>query len=87
MEVKEQVDAKAKLGREKALELLGLAQTVYISKGRKSLEFSMSEEPDEEELLALMLGRTGNLRAPTLLRGDTLLVGFNTALYESFFDA
>ena len=29
-----------------------------------------------------MLGPTGNLRAPTMVCGDTLLVGFNQELFE-----
>jgi len=29
-----------------------------------------------------MLGPTGNLRAPTLRRGSTLLVGFNEGVYR-----
>ena len=29
-----------------------------------------------------MLGPTGNLRAPTIRSGSTLLVGFNEAQYE-----
>ena len=37
--------------------------------------------PEDEELLGLILGRSGTLRAPTLLRGQTLLVGFNNEAY------
>jgi hypothetical protein len=40
------------------------------------------EEPDEEQIALLLLGPTGNLRAPTLRRGRTLLVGFDEASYE-----
>jgi len=32
-----------------------------------------------------MLGPSGNLRAPTIRRGKTLLVGFNEDLYGSVF--
>jgi arsenate reductase-like glutaredoxin family protein len=31
-----------------------------------------------------MLGPTGNLRAPTLRRGKTVLVGFNEEVFERF---
>lgn len=41
-----------------------------------------SEAPDDDELLKLMLGRSGTLRAPTLRRGKTLLVGFNEDAYD-----
>jgi arsenate reductase-like glutaredoxin family protein len=35
-----------------------------------------------EEALALMLGPTGNLRAPTLRKGKTLIVGFDETTYR-----
>jgi len=41
-----------------------------------------SEKPNREELGKLLLGPTGNLRAPTIIKGDTLLVGFNAETYE-----
>ena len=39
----------------------------------------------EEEILKLVLGPTGNLRAPTLLVGKKMVVGFNQEMYESVF--
>jgi len=41
-----------------------------------------SEAPSDDELLGYMLGRSGTLRAPTLRRGKTLLVGFNADAYS-----
>ncbi len=35
-----------------------------------------------DALHALVLGPTGNLRAPTLLVGDAVVVGFTPAMYE-----
>jgi hypothetical protein len=32
-----------------------------------------------------MLGPTGNLRAPTIRKGKTVLVGFNQELFEKVF--
>ena len=43
------------------------------------------EEVDDESLKKLMLGPTGNLRAPTLRKGKTLIVGFNEEMYEKLF--
>ena len=40
-----------------------------------------SHQP-EAEMLAAMLGTTGNLRAPTVVRGKTVLVGFNEEAFE-----
>ena len=38
--------------------------------------------PDDEVLLARLIGPTGNLRAPTARFGTTLVVGFNEEAYE-----
>jgi hypothetical protein len=40
------------------------------------------EKPPRAELLALLLGPTGNLRAPTLRKGRKLIVGFDEATYK-----
>jgi len=39
------------------------------------------EKPDQATLAGLLLGPTGNLRAPTLRTGRTLTVGFDEASY------
>jgi hypothetical protein len=41
--------------------------------------------PGEGALKGLLLGPTGNLRAPTLRRGRTLIVGFDEATYARLF--
>ena len=38
-----------------------------------------------KELVEAMLGPTGNLRAPTLIVGKTVLVGFNDEVYTGVF--
>lgn len=55
---------------------------MVIAKGQKVLRYRIADGPDEDELLGLMLGRSGTLRAPTLRRGKTLLVGYNSAAYD-----
>jgi hypothetical protein len=40
------------------------------------------EKPPRAELLGLLLGPTGNLRAPTLRKGRKLIVGFDEATYK-----
>lgn len=40
------------------------------------------EKPDEEALAKVMLGPTGNLRAPTLRVGKTLIIGFDEGTYD-----
>ncbi len=52
-------------------------------KGRKVTDFDLKKDkPRKDDLLAVMLGATGNLRAPTVVRGKTVLVGFNQDVYE-----
>ena len=56
---------------------------LYVAKGRKSLHFDLTDErPADEELLGLLLGRSGKLRAPALRSGDRLIVGYNAELLE-----
>ena len=43
------------------------------------------DKPNKETILFLLLGPTGNLRAPTLRKGRTLIVGFNQETYREIF--
>jgi len=62
------------------------AAKVIIAKGKKVVEFDLkADPPNERTLLKHMLGPTGNLRAPTIRYGDTLLVGFNVEMFENVF--
>lgn len=78
------MDAKKKvLGFDDALQLLEQVDEIYAAKGKKSVYVDLrAGRPDEATLRGLMLGPTGNLRAPVLRRGRTLLVGFDVASYE-----
>jgi arsenate reductase-like glutaredoxin family protein len=73
-------------GREEALVLARSAERVVVAKGKKVVEFDMRKSPpDDDTLAALLLGPTGNLKAPTLLLGRTLLVGFSEDAYRQLF--
>lgn len=77
------MDAKAKLGKRDAEQLAAKASKVIVAKGKKVTTFSINETSAKDEtLLAHMLGPTGNLRAPTIVRGKTVLVGFSDEVYE-----
>ena len=55
---------------------------VIAMKGKKTVRFDLKKDrPDRAELVKHLLGPTGNLRAPTLIAGKTLLVGFNEDVY------
>lgn len=69
--------------REKqALALVRDVDEIYASKGKQVVYLDLrTEKPDAATLEALLLGPTGNLRAPTLRKGRTLIIGFDEATY------
>ena len=59
-----------------------------VAKGRKVVRVPLSDRrPSDAELLALMLGRSGKLRAPALKVGTVIVVGYNGDVLESVFGA
>ena len=55
---------------------------VYATKGKKVIHLDLRrDKPDRATLEGVLIGPSGNLRAPTLRRGRTLLVGFDGATY------
>jgi hypothetical protein len=78
------VDAtKERRGRDEALKLARTAARVVAARGKKVVVFDMKNDPpDEDTLAAHLLGPTGNLKAPTLRIGNTLLVGFGAEAYK-----
>ena len=72
--------ASKKLGRDDAVALARQCDTLIVARGKKVTTFDLSGNPDEEMVNA-MLGQTGNLRAPAVRSGKTLLVGFNEQQY------
>lgn len=84
MQVTESADArKQPRGPTEALALARGVDRVVVARGKKVVSFDMRRSPpDDETLLAHLLGPTGNLRAPTVRRGRTLLVGFSDATFR-----
>ena len=61
-----------------ALKALEGVRTLLVAKGRKVERFDLADDrPGAEEVLSMLLGRSGKLRAPAMRTGDTLVVGFN----------
>ena len=81
LEPKEIVPASRKLGRDHAVSLAAAASKVVVAKGKKLSVFSIKGEP-ADEVVDAMLGPTGNLRAPTMRVGKTVVVGFNEEQYR-----
>ncbi|MBI2838169.1 MAG: hypothetical protein HYX75_07645 [Acidobacteria bacterium] len=84
VETVEIVDAKKSTKSAKdALVLAREVDEIYAAKGKKLVHIDIrKEKPDAEALKAVLLGPTGNLRAPTLKVGRTLLVGFDPESYR-----
>lgn len=87
METKELIDAKKqRYGAEEAVALLKGMSRMVVAKGKKVTEVNLKKDrPSDEDLAKLMLGPTGNLRAPTMKIGKTVLVGFNADAYAEIF--
>jgi len=64
-----------------ALALVKAADVIRSVKGSKVVSLDLKSNPPDEEVLALLLGPTGNLRAPALRVGRKLVVGFEPGLY------
>jgi arsenate reductase-like glutaredoxin family protein len=74
------VSAAKKLGRDVASDIAKSASLVVVMKGKKVDRFKPAGKP-AADLIDAMVGTTGNLRAPLLRRGKTVLVGFNEEIY------
>jgi hypothetical protein len=77
----EVVSASRKLGRKEAAELAKSATRVIVAKGKNVQSFEPGGKAPAEVVEA-MLGPTGNLRAPTLRVGKTILVGFDESSFR-----
>jgi hypothetical protein len=82
--VSDQADArKERRDPKQALVLARQANKIVVMKGKKVVTFDMKKNPpDDATLLSHLIGPTGNLRAPTVLKGKTMLVGFDAETYK-----
>ncbi|MBK8095659.1 MAG: hypothetical protein IPK26_01025 [Planctomycetes bacterium] len=55
---------------------------MLVAKGKTHVEHRL-KDLTAAELQALVIGPTGKLRAPTLLVGDAVVVGFSAPMYEA----
>ncbi len=79
IEATEIVSASRKLGKKDAGSLAKAASKIYVAKGKKLDEFKGGKA--DAKTVAAMLGPTGNLRAPCIRIGKSVIVGFNDELY------
>jgi arsenate reductase-like glutaredoxin family protein len=63
--------------------LLDGIHTLTSMRGAKVETYDLKKDrPDDDALLAKLIGPSGNLRAPTARVGTTLLVGYNPDAYR-----
>jgi arsenate reductase-like glutaredoxin family protein len=84
VETKDLVDArKTRMGPKEAMALLDGANELLAAKGKKVERIDLRKgKPDKATMARLMIGPSGNLRAPTLRVGKKILVGFDEETYE-----
>lgn len=81
--VRETVDArKERYGRERLPEVWRGVSRVVVARRGKRLEFDPKARGARADLEKAVLGPSGNLRAPAARVGDTLLVGFDEAVWD-----
>jgi arsenate reductase-like glutaredoxin family protein len=62
------------------------AHRLIAAKGKKVTTIDLQSAPPADEVLAgLMLGPTGNLRAPIMRVGQAILVGYNDQAFTDIF--
>jgi len=73
---------KERYGKGDLKALFADATHVVVAKGKRVVAFEMKKDPPSlDELAAVVLGPTGNLRAPAVKLGKTWLIGFHDGAY------
>ena len=76
---------KIKLHREDALAQARKADEVWVTKGKKLFQFRWDDGATDDEVAALILGRSGTLRAPAFQAGSVFMVGYSEEAYTALF--
>lgn len=84
--ISETVDArKTRFDAAGAIAVVRQADEVWIARGKHVRRINFKKETlTDDELLKLILGPSGNLRAPTIRRGKKLFIGFEPVDYGAF---
>ncbi len=83
--IREDVDAKkVKFDEDAVWDLVRKYEVVVIAKGKTVLELP-PVMANRDAILKEVMGRSGNLRAPSVAVGSRLLVGFNETMYKGIF--
>lgn len=84
VEVATRVDAKKNtIGRDEALRLARTADEIISAKGKTVKRLKVKKDhPDDDAIAALIIGPSGNLRAPAFFVGKRLVIGFEEEAYR-----
>lgn len=87
MQIRETIPASRKLGEQDARAIAKGSKRVVVARGKSLRDFGGpgGEAKADRQLIAVMLGSTGNLRAPLIRVGKTAVVGFNPDVYGELF--
>ena len=73
--------SKEKIDANQAWEMIKSASSIHVAKGKKTISWNPKSD-DREEILKTVMGPSGNLRAPTWMIGNDILVGFSEEQYQ-----
>ena len=77
---------KERFGADDLASVFDGASKVVVARGKKVLTFDMKKtSPEDEEFQKVVLGPSGNLRAPAIRTGKSWLVGFHEEAYRDRF--
>lgn len=84
----EQNAKKQAITRDAAIALAREADEIVAAKGKAVQRLNVKKDkPSDDEIAALIIGPSGNLRAPTFRVGRKLMVGFDEAAYADILGA
>jgi hypothetical protein len=64
------------------MDLVAQVDEIYSVRGQRIVHIRLNrDQPDRAAILAALLGPSGNLRAPAVRHGRTLVVGFTPDLF------
>lgn len=76
------MDAKKNtIGRDEALKMARGAEEIISAKG-KAVKRLNPNGAEDDDIAALIIGPSGNLRAPAFFVGNRLIVGFEEGAYK-----
>lgn len=79
---------KDRMGESVALAFAKKHNRLVVIKGKSLKDVDLREASlEDKEILQLIMGPTGNLRAPTFRHGKTLVVGYDESAYKDILGA